>query len=90
MSSLWMGYKIGFLRNKHINKISAAHPRSEHDVTMNEKRRKPSTGQKRKINTVADSNYSCTEKSTPCTRNAIYVHVMCTVVTVQAICEGLI
>ena len=47
-------------------KISAVQLGSEHDNTMNERRRQPSTGQKRKMNTLADSNYFYIEKSILC------------------------
>ena len=43
-------------------KLSAAQLGSEHD-NMNKKRRPPSTGQKRKMSTLAESNYFYTEKS---------------------------
>ena len=47
---------------KQINKkISAAQLGSEYDNTMNE-RRQPSRGWKRKMKTMADSNYFYTEK----------------------------
>ena len=42
--------------------ISAAQLGSEHDNT-NKKRRPPSAGQKRKMSTLAESNYFYTEKS---------------------------
>ena len=47
-------------------KISVAQLGSEHDNTMNERRGQPSTGQKRKMNTLADSNYFYSDKSIPC------------------------
>ena len=47
-------------------KISTAHLESEHDNTVN-KRGQSSTGQKSKMNTLADSNYFYTEKSMLCT-----------------------
>ena len=56
-----------WLSQKQTNKkISVSQQGSEHDNTMKE-RRQPSTGQKRKINTLADSNFIYTDKSIPCT-----------------------
>ena len=43
-------------------KLSASQLGSEHD-NMNKKRRPPGTGQKRKMSTLAESNYFYTEKS---------------------------
>ena len=83
------------LSKKQTNKkISAAQLGSEHDNMMKERRRQPSTGQKRtQMNTLADSNYFYTEINTvhkfSCTYNFVYVHVTCTVVTVHAICKVL-
>ena len=48
MSGLWLGYEIGFLKNKQT-KISAAAQGSEHD-NMKERRRQPNIKQKRKMN----------------------------------------
>ena len=80
MSGLWLGYRISFLKNKQKNQHSAA-----------ERRRQPSTVEKRKMNTLADSNYFHTKKyrvhEFSCTRNAAYITYP--VVTVYAICEGL-
>ena len=56
---VWLGYKIGFCKNKEI---STGQLGSEHDNTMNERSRQLSTGQKRKTNTLAVSNYFYTEK----------------------------
>ena len=77
MFDLWLSYKIGFLKNKQTKLAELG---SEYDNMMNERRRQPSTGQKREMNTLADSNYFYTEKSLPCTNfcgrrlNARYLH----------------
>ena len=72
------------------------HLGSEHANTMNERRRKPSTGKKRKMNTLTDSNYFYSEKSmlhmnfcacaTPFT---FTLRARLSVVTVHAFCEDL-
>ena len=75
------------LPQKQTNKISAAQQGSEHDNTMEEKRRQPSTGQKRKMNTLEDSNYFSTDKSIPSTNfRACITPFTC---TLREICEGL-
>ena len=61
----WLGYKIVFCKNKQ-KKNSAAQRGTKHDNMTNERRRKPSTGQKKK-NTLADSNYFYIEESIMCT-----------------------
>ena len=55
------------LSQKQINKkkISPGQQGSKHDSMMKERRRQPSTGQKRKKNKLADSNYFYTYKSIP-------------------------
>ena len=56
------------LPKKQTNKkTSTAQARCEHDNMMNERRMQPRTEQKRKMNTVAYSNYFYTAKSLPCT-----------------------
>ena len=44
-------------------KISPGQQGSKHDSMMKERQRQPSTGQKRKKNKLADSNYFYTDKS---------------------------
>ena len=59
------GLQMVFRKTKQIKKIRAAQIGSEHDNTINEKRRRPSKGQK-KMNTLADYNYFYTEKLILC------------------------
>ena len=61
MSGLWLSSKT----NKQ--KISAAQQRSDHENTVKERRKQQNTGQKIKMNTLADSNYFYTDKSILCT-----------------------
>ena len=61
MSGLWLSSKT----NKQ--KISAAQQRSDHENTMKERRKQQNTGQKIKMNTLANSNYFYTDKSILCT-----------------------
>ena len=80
--------KSASVKIKEINQCSAFRERARN--AMNKRRRHPSTQQKRKINTSADLNYFYTEKINNVhefsfTRNAVYFHVTCTVVTVHAI-----
>ena len=53
------------LQKQTKKKISTVQLGCEHDNRMNKKRRQPSTGQKRKINTSTDSTYFYSEKSIP-------------------------
>ena len=53
---------------------STAKLESEHDNVMNERRRQPSNRQKRKMNTLADSDYFYSEKSILCTN--YHAHIM--------------
>ena len=61
MSGLWLSSKT----NKQ--KISAAQQQSDHENTVKERRKQQNTGQKIKMNTLADSNYFYTDKSILCT-----------------------
>ena len=72
ISSFWLGYKIVFCKNKQTNKISTAQRGSKHDNMMNERRRQPSTGKKKK-STLADSNHFYIEESVTCTNCCAHV-----------------
>ena len=53
ISSLWLGYKIGFRKNKQ--KKSVQHRGSKHDNTMCKRRRQSSTGEIKKKNEILHS-----------------------------------
>ena len=62
MSSLWLGYKIGFCKNKQTNKkICAVQQGSKHDNMMKITKHRA----EKKKNTLADSNYFYIEESIP-------------------------
>ena len=74
---------------------SAAQRENDHDNTMNKKRSDPSTEQKKRrrkhwqIQIIFTRRINTVHKFL-CTHNAICMHVMYTVVTVHAICGGLL
>ena len=72
--------------NKQKNKSSTA----KEWAWQHDKQEERSIGQKRKMNTLTDSNYFYSEKAIFCTNfHASVTPFMCTVVTVHTICEGL-
>ena len=92
MSSLWLDYKICICKNKYAkNQFSTV---SKHNNMMNKRSRQPRTGQRKKKNTLTDSNYFYREINNvhefPCMCNPVCMHITCTVLNMYAVCEDLI
>ena len=91
MSCLWLDYKICICKNKYAkNQFSTV---SKHNNMMNKRSRQPRTGQRKKKNTLTDSNYFYREINNvhefPCMCNPVCMHIMCTVLNMYAVCEDL-
>ena len=91
MSCLWLDYKICICKNKYAkNQFSTV---SKHNNMMNKRSRQPRTGQRKKKNTLTDSNYFYREINNvhefPCMCNPVCMHITCTVLNMYAVCEDL-
>ena len=77
----------------NMQKISAVQWVSKHNNMMNKRRRQPRTGQRKKKNTLTDSNYFYREINNvhefPCMCNPVCMHITCTVLNMYAVCEDL-
>ena len=90
---LWLGYKISFLKNKQTkNKLSAIrewawqHEEWEEEATKHRAEKKDEHVGRLKSFFLREIN---TMHKILCICNAVYVYIMCMVITVHAICEGL-
>ena len=91
MSCLWLDCKICICKNKYAkNQFSTV---SKHNNMMNKRSRQPRTGQRKKKNTLTDSNYFYREINNvhefPCMCNPVCMHITCTVLNMYAVCEDL-
>ena len=78
----------------NVQKISAVQWVSKHNNMMNKRRRQPRTGQRKKKNTLTDSNYFYREINNvhefSCMCNPVCMHITCTILNMHAVCEDLI
>ena len=91
MSGLWLGYKFGFCEYKQTKK-SAQHSEGASMTTrwMREPtKHRPEKKDISRLFKLLDRGINTVHKFS-CMHKAVCMHVLCTVVTVHAICEGLI